>query len=43
MSARMLTTARDGREINRRDVVAAVIFGALLVASASLLVWVEGR
>ncbi|CAM3026563.1 hypothetical protein JHFBIEKO_3085 [Methylobacterium mesophilicum] len=43
MASRMLTAARDGREIDRRDVVAAAIFCVGLVASAALLVWVEGR
>ena len=40
--ARMITTKRDGRAIERRDVVMAAAFGVLLLSSALLLLRAEG-
>lgn len=42
-AARVVTTVRDGREIERRDIVATVVFGTLMVTSALLLWLVDGR
>jgi hypothetical protein len=42
-AARVVMTVSDGREIDRRDVVAAVTFGSMLIVSGVLLLLVEGR
>ncbi|MHC2109064.1 hypothetical protein [Methylobacterium sp. CM6246] len=41
-AARIVTTVRDGREIELRDVVMAAIFGVLLITSGLLLLTAEG-
>ncbi|MGU3341637.1 hypothetical protein ACLBXJ_26875 [Methylobacterium mesophilicum] len=43
LSARVITTVRDSGVIPRRDAAAVVGFVALLMASALLLWFVEGR
>jgi uncharacterized membrane protein SpoIIM required for sporulation len=42
-AAKLVTTRQDHRAIERRDVVTASAFGVLVVVSALLLAWVEGR
>ena len=40
---RLVMTTRDNRKIDRRNVVAAITFGTMLIVSGTLLLFVEGR
>ena len=42
-AARVITTVRDGQEIDRRDVVAAATFVSILILSGLLLWLVEAH
>ncbi|MDH2311407.1 hypothetical protein [Methylobacterium brachiatum] len=42
-AARVVMAIRDGRTIDRRDVVAAVTFATMLFVSGALLLLVDGR
>jgi len=42
-AARVVMTTRDGRKIDRRDVVAAFTFATMLIVSGALLLLVDGR
>lgn len=41
--ARVVMTTRNGRKLDRRDVVAAVTFATMLIVSGALLLLVDGR